>query len=303
MHSPTSRHLARQIGAGVAIAALAFSTVAAEGDPSPVTLTATGSSSGGVTTVSGVATAENPGAESVAGFLTEFADGSALGLNLVDATIEQTETGLHFVWLVDNLAAPAPPELTRYNWSFSIDGETFQLQAKTSNLASVTLPDDPAGHVTNAGASFQVRGNCTDSYQGTPVAGCPHIGWVTGAFDTANNAITMDVPYGFHELIQPGAILVESQSAAMSISASGQAGVSNATISSYINDWGRPYSSGLTVSLVEAEADANPAKLRGGTQLELAEDGAFTGSIEVDSDLVAWVVACTGFTCTGIAIP
>ncbi len=290
----------RRLATAAAVAALALSTVAAEGDPTPPTLEVSGKVAGGVATVTGTAVAGEPGRESVNGLPTSWADptlGGHAGIELVDAFIEPVEDGLQFTWKVTDLHAPAPPEVVRYTWSFLIGEASFQLQAKTSNIASSTLYDDPAGHVTHAGSSFQVRGNCEAEWLGTPVSNCPHIGWIDGEFDTANGEIRTTLPYDFHELVVPGAVIVEHQTAGMSIAASAQAVASNSATSSFINGWTKPYVAGLGVFLVAAPADVDPSKVRGGTPLEVGEDGSFTGSIELEAGEAAFVRACSGFLC------
>lgn len=297
----------RRLAAAAAIGALALSTMAAEGDGAVApTVEATGTRAGGVVTVSGTATpGSGIGAESIEGFLTSFAEanvGNAGGINLQDAFIEQTDEGLVFTWKVESLAAPAAPEVVRYTWSFAVGEATFQLQAKSTNVASVTLADDPAGHVTHAGSSFQVRGNCVAEYMGTPVSNCPHIGWTDGAFNTADGTITMTIPFDFDERIQPGAVILENQTASASVAANYQAVASNNTTGSYINDWKQPYSVGLVVWGVAFPSDADPTKVKGGKPLTLNADGTFSGEIEVEDDETAFVRACTGFTCTVIPV-
>lgn len=296
----------RRITTATAVAALALTTVAADGTGTAPSLDVTGSRAGNVVTFSGTAAGgADLGAQSINGLITDFQEsnvGSAGQINLVDALMESTPDGINFTWLLDNLAAPPPPEGVRYTWSFAIDDATFQLQAKTTNLGSVTLADDPAGHVTNAGASFQVRGNCVAEYLGTPVANCPHIGWVEGAFNTSDNTVTMFVPYGFHEAIQPGVVVVEHQTASASVSANFQAVISNNTTGSQINAWAKPFSAGLVVYVSAASADTDLDKLKGGVPVELNEDGSFSGEIELEDDEVAFVRACTGFTCTAAMV-
>lgn len=293
--------IARRLATTACIAALAVSGLAAKDGGSAPTLEAKGSIKGGVATVQGSARAGAPGPGSVEGIVTDFAQADVstqAGTQLTDALVEATDDGLTFTWQLANLSAAAPPEVVRYTWSFAIGEETFQLQAKTTNIASITLADDPAGHVTHAGASFQVRGNCVAQYQGTPVANCPHIGWTEGAFDTANDQVTMTVPWGFHELIEPGAVVVENQTAGMSIAASFQAVANTSNLSSFINEWTRPYVAGLGVFVATAPADTDPARVKGGKPLAVAKDGSFKGTVEVEPGDAVFVRACTGFTCT-----
>ncbi|HVM26984.1 MAG TPA: hypothetical protein VM433_04835 [Mycobacteriales bacterium] len=193
--------------------------------------------------------------------------GGHAGVQLVDALIAPLEDGkgLRFIWQLDSLPAQVPPEGTRYTWSFGIGDKTFQLQAKRTNMGSTTVLDDAAGHAAalSKNGFFQLRGNCTDSYMGTPVASCPHIAFLTGAFDVANKQVTMDVPFGLEvaPAIAPGAVITEVQTAGMSITAAFQAGVSNANTSDVINGW-NPYYAGPNVSLASGVATSNPATLQ-----------------------------------------
>jgi hypothetical protein len=123
----------------------------------------------------------------------------AAGIDLVDAKVLPLPdgSGLRFIWEVSNLPAQVPPEGVRYNWSFTAGGAQFQLQAKRTNLASVTTTEDPVGYVqqVSKGDFFQLRGACQTSYQGTPAAGCYHLAFLKGAFDVANKQVSIDVPY------------------------------------------------------------------------------------------------------------
>jgi hypothetical protein len=190
------------------------------------------------------------------------------GVQLVDALIEPLAdgAGLRFIWKLESLPAQVPPEGTRYTWSFGIGEKTFQLQAKRSTMGSTTVADDPAGHVgaMSKAGFFQLRGNCgTIGDLPSPApASCPHIAFVEGAFNTADATVTMDVPFGLAVApeIAPGAVLTEVQTAAMSITAAFQAGVSNANTSDHTNGW-NPYYAGPSVSLATGSATANPATL------------------------------------------
>lgn len=189
------------------------------------------------------------------------------GVQLVDALIEPLPdaAGLRFIWKLESLPAQAPPEGTRYTWSFGVGDKTFQLQAKRTNIGSTTVLDDPAGHAAAMGESgfFQLRGNCTAEYMGTPVSSCPHIAFLSGAFNTADGTVTMDVPFGLEVApeIAPGAVITEVQTAAMSITAAFQAGVSNANTSDFTNGW-EPYFVGGNVMVATGSATANPKALQ-----------------------------------------
>ncbi|MGH2692174.1 MAG: PA domain-containing protein [Actinomycetota bacterium] len=182
----------------------------------------TATQSGGVVNVSGkaafggqfpVTVTEDPAGDApVAPQLGEHT-----GVDLVAARMYQPAPDAELVveWKVTNLPASGGiPEGTRYSLPFKIGTKEFQVQAKFSNLGSVTTADDPPGHATHAGATFQLRGNCTTSYQGTGVAACPHLGWLTGEYDVANDTVRVRIPLGasFAPEIAPGARLERNTS-------------------------------------------------------------------------------------------
>ncbi len=241
------------------------------------------------------------------GFVTAFSDpdvADALGLDLVDACITPIDGGLRFTWVMGSALPPTvPPEGIRYNWAFGFeDGQTLQLQAKRTNLVSVTTAEDPVGHALHASDTagwFQVRGACQTSYQGTPVAGCFHLAFVSGGFDVDNGRVWMDLPFDPHDaknlayapLFTPGSRISEAQSASMSIAASGQAGVSNTSTSQYINGWGG-YTIGEVVRVGVGDTGSS-ATWVGAT----VTDGAYRAHVPATGSR-AFAEACQGFVCT-----
>jgi hypothetical protein len=225
-------------------------------------------------------------ATSVGGTNTDFAQpavSGAAGTDLKDALIETLPDaeGLRFTWKLASLPAQVLPEGVRYTWSFAVGNSRYQLQAKRTNVASITIPDDPAGHAAAlaAGGFFQLRGNCTANYMDTPVANCPHIAFLKGAFNTAAGTVTMDVPFASQAApdIKPGAVLVANDTAGMSISAAFQAFISNATISDFTNGW-QPYYVGGQVAVATGlpTGKAETAKY---TPAVVDADGAWTGTV------------------------
>lgn len=271
-------------------------------------------------TLSGTAEFPPLGAESV---ITEFTDFSsfqptgaddlppeaaqALGLDLTDALIEPIVGGLRFTWVLDTPIEVIPPEGLRYNWSFTVGGEAYQLQAKLTNMGSLTTVEAPEAHVnqlTSGEPFFQLRGRCTASYEGTPVAGCYHLTFLDGAFDLEGGKISIDLPYGLEVApdIREGATLVEAQSAGMSITASLQAVVSNATISAYFNGWGQ-YATAPTVSanrvpevpLTDGEPDYTFVNFD--DTMTISENGTWSGAVDGTGSVYV-ARACHGATCS-----
>lgn len=260
----------------------------------------------GVASVSGTADLGALVTQSVGGTNTNFQNAAvadAAGISLTDAKIGPTPTGngLRFTWVLNAMPAQVPPEGVRYTWSFGVGDKTFQLQAKRSNLGSLTVPDDPAGHVTGAAnGTFQLRGNCTPNYQGqVPVANCPHLAFLSGAFNTAAKTVTMDLPFGHAAApdVKRGATLVPVETATMSITAAFQAVVSNTAVSDYTNGW-NAYRTGPVVELGIGDSESDPSAVEY-TSAATLTDGSFTGTVEGLGDLgdTVYVRACQGADC------
>ena len=251
-------------------------------------------------------------AQSVGGTNTEFADpavAEAAGINLTDAKILPLPdgSGLRFIWQLSSLPAQVPPEGVRYTWAFRIGETQFQLQAKRSNLVSITTAEDPVGHVKQAsvGNYFQLRGACVASYEGTPTAGCYHLAFLQGAFDTAAKTVSIDLPYNTKDAIgrlvapqfKPGVLIEENLTANMSITSAFQAVVSNTQISDYTNGWD-PYYVGPRVDLATGSATAAPAGLNYATPATLTGD-TFTGTVPMTgSATTVYARACNGTECS-----
>ena len=251
-------------------------------------------------------------AQSVQGSNTAFANpeaAAALGIDLVDAKILPLEdgSGLRFIWQLSAMPEQVPPEGVRYTWSFAIDGTQFQLQAKRTNLASITTAEDPVGHAKQAtvGDYFQLRGACVASYEGTPTAGCYHLAFLKGKFDAAAKTVSMDVPFNTKDAIgrlvapqfKPGSIIVENLTANMSIVAALQAVIGNTSTSDYINGW-EPYYAGKRVDLAVGSATASPLALNYTTPATLTGD-TFSGTVAglTGSATTVFARACNGTEC------
>lgn len=121
--------------------------------------------------------------------------GDALGQDLVEATIAPADAEtLNFVIKVSSLPSSGGiPEITRYVWTLSVDGELLQLDGKFTNYSRGTCdptagtcppPRDPGQ------GPFLVRGDCTN--QGAAVT-CVEKGLVHAAFDPGTGTITIPV--------------------------------------------------------------------------------------------------------------
>ena len=123
--------------------------------------------------------------------------GEAMGMDLLEASIAKADAQtLNFIIKVSSLPPNGGvPELARYVWTMTVDGELIQLDGKWTNYSrgacdptagTCPPPRDPGT------GSFLVRGNCSDN-GGTAVT-CEELGAVQGTFDTATATITIPVP-------------------------------------------------------------------------------------------------------------
>jgi hypothetical protein len=313
----------RRIALTTSVAALAIASIfialpgAAQAEN---TVTATATKSGSTATVTGTATfGAITAPESVVGTAsdTDFQQADvakAAGIDLVDAQIAPLAdgSGLRFIWKVSSLPDQVPPEAVRYTWSFKIGDTQYQLQAKRTNIASITTAENPVGHVKQLASQqpfFQLRGACVASYEGTPTAGCYHLAFLKGSFDVANKAITIDLPFNTRDDIgrlvapdfKPGVKLVENLTAGMSIVGAFQAVIGNTSTSDYINGWS-PFFIGPQVALAVGPADADtsdPEALAFGPNLTLNANGSFSGTISglTATNNTVYVRACNGESC------
>lgn len=238
--------------------------------------------------------------------------GTMAGLKLVDATILPVTDGLRFTWVVEDLPDQGiPPEIVRYTWGFKVQGRLFQLQAKSTNIASSTTVEDPVGHAQQAAGQrpfFQLRGACVAEYLGTPVQGCYHLAFLEGQVDTTANTISVDLPFNTRDSIGrlvapefvPGELLEDNGgegTAGMSIAASFQAVVSNTITSQYINGYDE-YFIGEQLHVAVGQPGLNPASLTYETEADRAGD-AFSATLTRSSaaQTAVYVRACHGTEC------
>lgn len=280
---------------GGLVALLALSALPAGAEDPSVTATAT--RDGDTAVVSGQATfVEADGPFDVGGTRTGFAHDDAantLGINLQSASVDVTDEGVAFTWQLSELEE-VPPEAVRYTWAFTAGGQEFQLQAKRSNVASITTAEDPVGHAQQAQSGedwFQLRGACEAEYQGAPVSGCYHLAFLDGSFDTDANTVTMLMPFETTDRLgrvvapgfTPGAEIVPVTTANSSITATVQAMVSNTTTESYINDWETFFAGAAVQGFVGDADDVAPSFLQEWEDLDLSDDGSFSGTLSTSA--------------------
>lgn len=248
--------------------------------------------------VSGHAAFRSPARDDVATIAEDFpgdapGGSDATGLDALGAKVYQPDPyvpELAFEWEVTSLPEPRGqvPEATRYLWAFNTgeNNKQFQLQAKFSNFTSVTMLDEQEGHAEQAGEAFQLRGNCVTEYQGTPVANCPHVEWLSGFWDRTNDAVRIRLPIGasFAPEIVPGAELRPQDVAGSSIAAAYQAFVTNTTISDVVLwEAERPYTVPSKEAFVGTAPAGTPAGLVAFEPVSLDGSDDFTTTITAGS--------------------
>ena len=123
--------------------------------------------------------------------------GAAMGMDLVEAAIAKADAKtLNFIITVSGLPPTGgTPEVARYVWTMTVDGELVQLDGKWTNFSRATC-DPTAGTCPpprNPGMGpFLVRGNCTSN--GGAAVTCEEKGLVNATFDAATGTITIPVP-------------------------------------------------------------------------------------------------------------
>lgn len=134
--------------------------------------------------------------------------GNIVAADLVEASIGMADpTTLNFIITVDALPPiGGVPEITRYIWDFTLDGDLIELDGKWTNYSRGVC--DPTGGACppprDPGMQpFFVRGNCRTENM---VQVCDELGIVQGEFDSGAGTITIPVPL---ELLQakPGSVI------------------------------------------------------------------------------------------------
>jgi hypothetical protein len=243
------------------------------------------------------------------------AAGDAIGLDIQNGTITPIPGGLRFTWIMGSMPPQVPPEGVRYTWAFKIGNNMYQLQAKRTNVASVSTLEDPMGHVQalrNNNNFFQLRGACVENYfpdSPQPVNGCYHLAWLSGTIDPANKTVSIDLPFETKDEIgrsvapdfRPGAVLVDNggtNTAGMVISASAQAVVSNTNTAQFINGI-KAYHVGPQVVLGVAAPNQDPATITYSAPGVL-NGSTFNGTVTglTASKNTVYAKACNGTECS-----
>jgi plastocyanin len=297
-------------------------TVVPPGSTPTTTDVLSASASGGQVSVTGNATFQGEApvtiSEDAAGDPPAAAAGlgDETGVDMVKATAYRPNpdsASIFFEWHLTGLPdSGSLPEAVRYTIPFKIGTAQFQLQAKLSNVASVTVVDDPPGHPGHVGNAFQLRGNCLANWPQpqVPLANCPHLAWLGGSFDPATDVVRIKVPIGIRPEFAPGAALqrnVSTNTSLVRISATYQAVASSGTTTGDEAEWGTDDDTftyripGKTVSLGIATAGTPQSGVSFGTAATVGASGDFTGSLSTaglaPGSYDVWARSCFGTNC------
>lgn len=123
--------------------------------------------------------------------------GDQLGADIVKASIGMADAKtINFIITLNKLQTV--PEVMRYTWGLTVDGEYAELDGKYTNYSRGACdptsgqcppPRDPGMQ------PFIVRANCTTiDNPASPTTTCEEVGIVQAIFDTEANTITIPVP-------------------------------------------------------------------------------------------------------------
>ncbi len=122
------------------------------------------------------------------------------GFDLTEGSITKNKSNLEFT--VTSAAMPpmgALPELTRFMWAFAVDGVSYRVTAKSTEVGKPNPADqsnmDQIGKVYPNGF-FRLEGDCGATSVGGSVSlvGCKTLGYLEGKFDPASKSFTFIVP-------------------------------------------------------------------------------------------------------------
>ena len=238
-----------------------------------------------------------------------------LGTDLVSADVsvpDPTEQVLQFRWHITGLPRTgAIPEATFYRWGITVNGTTnYVLQAKFSNLISLSVLDDPQGVVTNIGASFQLRGSCGQENvggQNLPLNNCHSLAFLTGSLNTSTDTVSIDLPMGqsYDEDIVPGASLTPYNYDTQPIVA-GASVFASEPFEEDGMDWDQDAVPAYTIPSPQvllgiAPAGTDVSNVSFGTPGTLKDDGSFSGSVSTaglaSGSYDVWAKACFATNC------
>ncbi|HVM10843.1 MAG TPA: plastocyanin/azurin family copper-binding protein [Actinomycetota bacterium] len=225
-------------------------------------------------------------------------DGTEAGVDLLNATMSVSNPNqpeLLVRWQVADLPTERiVPEGVRYTLPFKVGNAVYVVQAKFSNVTDPDHATNAAGHAGRLGASFELRGACNPSVQGTGIAHCSHRGWLQGSVDPVSSTISVRVPVGSSMApeIVPGAQLRRNDSSNPDLNdiiAGYQ--LASLTPSTPLDDratFGPANAEGFSftipakrVSLGTAPKGSDPRDVEYTTEATLQLNGSFSGTVPV----------------------
>jgi hypothetical protein len=120
------------------------------------------------------------------------------GWDLTGATIAKSGANLEFtVTHADMPPTGSGPEVTRFVWSFAVDGEPYRFTVKSVDIGK---PDVAGGQTTervgrvDVAGHFRLEGECVTVTTGIGFVNCPPLEYLEGSFDPAAMSFTIILP-------------------------------------------------------------------------------------------------------------
>lgn len=122
------------------------------------------------------------------------------GWDLTSGAIEKKGKDLLFtVTHADMPPIGSAPEVSRFIWNFSVDGEPYRFTVKSVDIGK---PDLLAGQTTervgraDVAGHFRLEGECTPepTPAGPEAINCPPLAYLEGSFDAATMSFTVTLP-------------------------------------------------------------------------------------------------------------
>ena len=121
------------------------------------------------------------------------------GWDLASGSIAKNGANLEFTVVHHDMPpVGSAPEMSRFLWNFTVNGEPYRLTVKSADLGKPDVvggqTNDRVGRADVAG-HFRLEGECvTDSSLPVGRVNCPVLGYVEGSFDPAAMSFTVLVP-------------------------------------------------------------------------------------------------------------
>lgn len=89
------------------------------------------------------------------------------------------------------------PEISRFLWNFTVNGDPYRFTVKSADIGK---PDIPAGQTTervgrvDLQGHFRLEGECTENAVGVTFVNCPPVAYLDGSWDPGAKSFTIVLP-------------------------------------------------------------------------------------------------------------